>query len=99
MIGGAVVKYFPGVYCFDEAEVNEIIMSALATRECLRTIKLIERRNNVTDSHADEIVKRVETMRKTMDLPGTVSAVEGMTEEQSAVKGAYQKRDGGDDNG
>ena len=22
MIGGAVVKYFPGVYCFDESEVN-----------------------------------------------------------------------------
>ena len=36
MIGGAVVKYFPGVYHFDEAEVNEIIMAALATRECLK---------------------------------------------------------------
>ena len=99
MIGGAVVKYFPGVYCFDEAEVNEIIMSALTTRECLRTIKLVERRNSVTASHAEEIVKRVEAMRKTMDLPNTVSAVEGMAEEQSAIKGAFQKRDGGDDNG
>ena len=41
MIGGAVVKYFPGVYHFDEAEVNEIIMAALATREGLKTIKTI----------------------------------------------------------
>ena len=99
MIGGAVVKYFPGVYHFDEAEVNEIIMSALATRECLKTIKTIERRNQSAESYTDDIIKRVSAMRESMNLPNTVSAVEGMAEEQSAIKSAYQKRDGGDDNG
>ena len=99
MIGGAVVKYFPGVYCFDEAEVNEIIMSALATRECLRTIKNIERRNRVEESHTDEILKRVEAGRVAESLPNIVAAIEGMTEEQGARQGSFEKRDGGDDNG
>ena len=62
MIGGAVVKYFPGVYHFDEAEVNEIIMAALATRECLKTIKTIERRNQSAESYTDDIIKRVSAM-------------------------------------
>lgn len=99
MIGGAVVKYFPGVYHFDEAEVNEIIMSALATRECLKTIKTIERRNQSAESYTDDIIKRVSAMREGMNLPNTVSAVEGMAEEQGARQGSFQKRDGGDDNG
>ena len=99
MIGGAVVKYFPGVYHFDEAEVNEIIMAALATRECLKTIKTIERRNQSADSYTDDIIKRVSAMRENMNLPNNVPVVEGMTEELSAIKGAFQKRDGGDDNG
>ena len=92
-------SYFPGVYHFDEAEVNEILMAALSTRECLRAIKNIERRNRVEESHTDEILKRVEAGRVAESLPNTVAAIEGVTEEQSAIKGAYQKRDGGDDNG
>ena len=99
MIGGAVVKYFPGVYHFDEAEVNEIIMAALATRECLKTIKTIERRNRVTETHTDEIIRRVEAMRATMDLPNTVAAVGNIAEGQGAGHGAFEKRDGGDDHG
>ena len=99
MIGGAVVKYFPGVYCFDEAEVNEIIMSALATRECLRTIKTIERRNQSAESYTEDIIKRVSAMRESMNLPNTVPAVEAKAEEQGTGNGAFQKRDGGDDNG
>ena len=99
MIGGAVVKYFPGVYHFDEAEVNEIIMSALATRECLKTIKTIERRNQSAESYTDDIIKRVSDMRESMNLPNTVPAVEAKAEEQGAGNGAFQKRDGGDDNG
>ncbi len=99
MIGGAVVKYFPGVYHFDEAEVNEIIMAALATRECLKTIKTIERRNQSAESYTDDIIKRVSAMRESMNLPNTVPAVEGMAEEQGARQGSFQKRDGGDDNG
>ena len=99
MIGGAVVKYFPGVYHFDEAEVNEIIMSALATRECLKTIKTIERRNQSAESYTDDIIKRVSAMRESMNLPNTVPAVEAKAEEQGARQGSFQKRDGGDDNG
>ena len=99
MIGGAVVKYFPGVYHFDEAEVNEIIMAALATRECLKTIKTIERRNQSAESYTDDIIKRVSAMRESMNLPNTVPAVESMAEEQGARQGSFQKRDGGDDNG
>ena len=99
MIGGAVVKYFPGVYHFDEAEVNEINMAALATRECLKTIKTIERRNQSAESYTEDIIKRVSAMRESMNLPNTVPAVEGMAEERGVGNGAFQKRDGGDDNG
>ena len=99
MIGGAVVKYFPGVYHFDEAEINEILMAALPTRECLRTIKNIERRNRVEESHTDEILKRVQAGRVAESLPNTVAAIEGMTEEQGARQSSFEKRDGGDDHG
>ena len=53
----------------------------------------------MTDSHTNEIVKRVEAMRKTMDLPNTVGAVEDMVEGQGAGNGTFEKRGGGDDNG
>ena len=66
MIGGAVVKYFPGVYHFDEAEVNEIIMAALATRECLKTIKTIERRNQSAESYTEDIKNTFQRMTKTI---------------------------------
>ena len=49
-------------------------------------------------SHTDEIMKRVEAARGAESLPNTVAAIGSITEEQSAIKGAYQKRDGGDDN-
>ena len=44
MMGGAVHKYFPECFSFDEAEMNEILKAALATQECRSVINAIKSR-------------------------------------------------------
>lgn len=41
MMGGAVARYFPDCYLFDEKEMNRIIAAAMKSDECLRIIRLI----------------------------------------------------------
>lgn len=43
IMGGIIVKYFPKCYQFDEAELNRILSTALATRECRQVIESIEK--------------------------------------------------------
>ena len=40
--GGIVKKYFPDCVLFDEAEMNEVISSAIASADCQRTIQKIK---------------------------------------------------------
>ena len=41
MMGGAVVKYFPECYSFDEKEMSRILAAALKSDECRRVIQII----------------------------------------------------------
>ena len=41
MMGGAVVKYFPECYSFDEKEMNRIIAAAMKSEECQRIVRII----------------------------------------------------------
>lgn len=41
MMGGAVVKYFPECYSFDEKEMNRIIAAAMKSEECRRVVRII----------------------------------------------------------
>ena len=41
MMGGAIVKYFPECYSFDEKEMNRIIAAAMKSEECQRIVRII----------------------------------------------------------
>ncbi len=41
MMGGAVVKYFPECYSFDEKEMNRIIAAAMKSEECRRVVQIV----------------------------------------------------------
>ena len=41
MMGGAVVKYFPECYSFDEKEMNRIIAAGMKSEECQRIVRII----------------------------------------------------------
>ena len=42
IMGGIIVKYFPGCYSYDEGELNRILSVALQTRECQQIISKIK---------------------------------------------------------
>ena len=42
IMGGIIVKYFPGCYQYDEDELNRILSVALQTRECQQIIAKIK---------------------------------------------------------
>ena len=41
MMGGAVVKYFPECYSFDEKEMNRIIAAGMKSEECRRVVQIV----------------------------------------------------------
>ena len=41
MMGGAVVKYFPECYSFDEKEMNRIIAAGMKSEECRRVVQVV----------------------------------------------------------
>ena len=65
MMGGAVHKYFPECYCFEESEMNEILKVALATPQCQKVIADIKAKatNQVLSSHVESEVKSDEAER------------------------------------
>lgn len=42
IMGGIIMKYFPGCYQYDEDELNRILSVALQTRECQQIIAKIK---------------------------------------------------------
>lgn len=54
MMGGAVAKYFPDCYEFDELEMNRIIACAFQTRDVKNIIELVKKERPAQEQELEE---------------------------------------------
>lgn len=76
MMGGAVVKYFPECYSFDEKEMNRILAAALKSEECRRIVQII-----ISEAERKEMEEAVKNDAGSNDLPPEPDSGETINEE------------------